>query len=451
MQQVDEILYPQWLIPVHSISPPSNEMVLENYGVVITSGEIVAVADRDSIARNYEAKRSTELPNHVLLPGLVNAHTHSAMTLLRGYADDLPLMQWLSEYIWPSETRWVNREFVRVGSDLAIAEMIRSGTTCFNDMYFFPDITASSAQNAGIRACVGMIVIDFATVWAKDADEYINKGLEVRDSYRHSQLITTAFAPHAPYTVSNRPLERIRTLADELECQIHMHLHETVHEIEESTARYGMRPLERLDQLGLLDSQLVAVHMTQLLSAEIETVAERGINVVHCPQSNLKLASGMCPVSAMLEAKINLAIGTDGASSNNDLDMLGETQTASLLAKGQSGNPSAMNAYQSLYAATMAGARALGIDQKTGSIETGKAADVIAIDLSDLSTLPVYDPLSQVVYSASRHQVAGVWVAGRQLLENGQFTSIDIDRVVSDARQWQDKIAQHRPLSNHSN
>lgn len=440
MQNVDQIIYPRWLIPVQDIDTPPQQQVFEHYGVVIDKGHVFAIDSRTSLSSKFHSDNTIELTEHVLMPGLINAHTHSAMTLLRGYADDLPLMEWLSQHIWPAEAKWVNSEFVKVGTDLAIAEMIMSGTTCFNDMYFFPNITASRAESAGIRACVGMIVIDFPTVWANDADEYISKGLEVRDELRHSKLVTSAFAPHAPYTVSNQPLEKIGVLAEELDCQIHMHVHETAHEIDESTARYGMRPLERLDQLGLVSPRLAAVHMTQLLPAEITSLAERGVNVVHCPQSNLKLASGFSPVDNLLKEGVNVAIGTDGASSNNDLDMLGETQSAALLAKAVAEDPSAMNAYQALYASTKAGAIALGLESETGSIEPGKSADVIAIDLSDPASQPVFHPLSQVVYGASRTQVSDVWVAGKRLLEDRKLTRMELSSIISTASEWGLKI-----------
>lgn len=442
MQNVDQILFPRWLIPMSDTNPALDQQVFEQYGVAIDQGRIVAVEDRASLSATYVSDTEIELPQHALTPGLVNTHTHSAMTLLRGYSDDLPLMEWLSQHIWPAEARWVNAEFVKVGTDLAIAEMISSGTTCFNDMYFFPDIVAARCETAGIRACVGMIVIDFPTVWASDADEYISKGLEARDELRHSTLVTTAFAPHAPYTVSNQPLEKISVLAEELDCQIHMHVHETAHEIEESSARFGMRPLERLDQMGLVSPRLVAVHMTQLLPAEITTLAQRGVNVVHCPQSNLKLASGFCAVSKLLEQGVNVAIGTDGASSNNDLDMLGETQSAALLAKAVAEDPSAMNAYQAMYAATKGGAIALGLEHEIGSIEVGKSADLVAFDLSTPATQPVFHPLSQLVYSASRDQVSDVWVAGKRLLQNRELTRMDLAGVLAKARQWGLKIEQ---------
>ena len=436
MKQVDQIITPRWLVPVDDA-----KSVLEGHALAISDDHIVALDSSEAINARYRAKTEIALPNHLLMPGLVNAHTHAAMTLLRGYADELPLMEWLSHHIWPTEAKWVDARFVEIGTDLALAEMIRSGTTCFNDMYFFPDVAAARAENAGMRACIGMIVLDFPTVWAQSADEYINKGLALRDTMRHSALISTAFAPHAPYSVSDPALEKICILADELDCQIHIHLHESASEIEESNSRYGMRPLERLDRLGLVGPRLTAVHLVQLLPEEIETVAARGVKVVHCPQSNLKLGNGICPVAKLLESGVCVAIGTDGASSNNDLDMLDELQTASLLAKGVSENPSALPAHDALEAATLGGARALGLDHIIGSIRHGKKADVIAIDLSDSATQPVYHPLNQIVYSAARHQVSDVWVGGKRLLENRRLTTLDETGILRKAAELAHRIA----------
>ena len=434
MQQVDQIIIPRWLAPMDAADaqrPP----VLEDHALAISGDRIEALDSCEAIRARYHAKTEVALGEHVLMPGLVNAHTHAAMTLLRGYADDLPLMDWLSQHIWPAEAEWVDARFVEIGTDLALAEMIRGGTTCFNDMYFFPEVAAARAENAGMRACIGMIVLDFPSVWAQDADEYINKGLEMRDAVRHSPLITTAFAPHAPYTVSDPALEKIRTLAEELDCRIHTHVHETRQEIEESTGRYGVRPLERLGRLELVGPRLLAVHMTQLLPGEIETVAERGVTVVHCPQSNLKLGSGLCPVASLLESGVAVSIGTDGAASNNDLDMLAETQTASLLAKGVSQNPSALPAQAALEAATLGGAKALGLDHLTGSLTPGKQADCIAINLSAPATQPVYHPLNQILYSATQNQVTDVWINGTRLLKNRHLTTLDEAEVIQKAAE----------------
>ncbi len=435
MRPVDQIIQPKWLIPMDA-GPP----VRQGHVVVVDQGEIIEIGPSGETAARYDAATVTVLSDHALIPGLINAHTHAGMNLLRGFADDLPLMQWLSAYIWPTEAKWVDAAFVEAGTNLACAEMIRSGTTCFNDMYFFPDTVAHCAQSAGLRACVGMIVIDFPTVWAQNADEYINKGLAVRDAVRHSPLITTAFAPHASYTVADAALDRVATLSQELECRVHIHLHETAHEVKQSGARYGMRPVERLQRLGLLGPNLMAVHMTQLLPGEIEAVAGHGVNIVHCAESNMKLASGFCPVARLVEAGVNVCIGTDGACSNNDLDMLGEMRSVSMLAKGASGDPTAFNALQTLRAATLNGAKALGLEQITGSVESGKKADLVAIDLSHCSTQPVYDPLSAIVYSASRDQVSDVWIAGERLLENGEYTRMDSDSVCQAAREWRNRI-----------
>lgn len=447
MNNADRILLPRWTIPVVGGENSDPATVLEDHAVVIVGDCIAEAGARSEVLGAWESAEMVELDDHVLIPGLVNAHTHAAMTLLRGFADDLPLMQWLSEYIWPTEARCVDRDYVAVGTDLAMLEMVRGGTTCFQDMYFFPDTVAARAEAAGMRATVGMIAIEFPTAWASTPEEYIEKGLETRDALRHSRLVNAAFAPHAPYTVSDGTLEKIATLAEELDCQVHMHVHETEHEISESVDRFGVRPLERLDRLGLVSPRLAAVHMTQLLDMEIESVASRGVSVIHCPQSNLKLASGMCRVSDLLGAGVNVAIGTDGASSNNDLDMLSEMQTSSLLAKGIAGDPSAMNAAQSLWAATMGGARALGMEDRIGSIEPGKLADLVAIDLSVARSQPVYHPLSQVVYGCAGDQVSHVWIGGCQVLDSGTFTRLEEDRVLADARQWGLKIARQPPSS----
>lgn len=435
MQEIDLLITPKWIIP---IAP--DERVLEEHTLAVDRGRIIDLDESASILTRYTATTHLALDQSVLMPGLINTHTHAAMTLFRGYADDLPLLEWLTERIWPAEEKWVSESFVETGTNLACAEMIQGGTTCFNDMYFFPDVVARRAEQAGMRACVGMIVIDFPTVWARDADEYLSKGLAMKDDIRHSNLITAAFAPHAPYTVSDEPLRRIAALSEELDCQIQMHIHETEQEVNESMARYGVRPLERLGQLGLLGPRLMAVHMTRLLDGEIDTLSEQGVHVVHCPESNLKLASGFCPVNNLIGAGVNLAIGTDGSSSNNDLDMLAEMRTASLLAKGVSEDPTALNAWSALKSATLNGAKALGIDHLVGSIEVGKQADLITLDLSDCSTQPVFNPASQIVYSAVRSQVSNVWINGVRVLDHHELTTIDKDRVCHSARQWRDKM-----------
>jgi len=331
-------------------------------------------------------------------------------------------------------------EFVAAGSRLAMAEMIRSGTTCFNDMYFFPDVTAEMARQVGLRAVIGMILIDFPSAWASDSNDYLQRGLALHDKYRSTPLVKVIFAPHAPYSVSDEPLRKVRTLAAELELPIHMHVHETRDEVEQGLANQGMRPLARLDQLGLLAPDLIAIHMTQLDDDELVKVTEAGVQVVHCPQSNLKLASGFCPVAKLLEAGVNVALGTDGAASNNDLDMLAEMQSAALLAKGVAGNPAALPAFQALEMATLNGARVLGLEEETGSLLPGKAADIIAIDLGQLETQPLYDPVSQIVYAAGREQVTDLWVAGKSLMRERKLLTLNENDILSGTVHWRTRL-----------
>ncbi|NND37623.1 MAG: TRZ/ATZ family hydrolase, partial [Gammaproteobacteria bacterium] len=368
MEQVDLIISADWIIPVEP-----RGAVYTDHAIAVKDGRIEALAPSSEIDARFQAAESIDRPGHVLIPGLINAHTHAAMSLFRGIADDLPLEKWLGEHIWPAEARWASAEFVRDGTELSICEMLRGGTTCFQDMYFFPDVVAQAAAERNIRAVVGMIVLEVPTAWAQNAAEYIDKGLAVHDRFRGSPLVYATFAPHAPYTVENETFERIRMLADELDTHIHMHVHETASEVDDALRDHHQRPLRRLDDLGLVSSQLAAVHMTQLEDAEIELVAERGASVVHCPESNLKLASGFCPVDRLLKAGVNVALGTDGAASNNDLDLFGEMRTAALLAKGVAGDAGAVPAARALTMATLGGARALGLDGRIGSLEAGKA------------------------------------------------------------------------------
>ena len=434
--KVDTLIHARWIIPVEPES-----VTYEHHSLVIDDGRILDLLPTDLALQRYQGNTTEYLDNHVLLPGLINCHTHAAMTLMRGIADDLPLMDWLQNHIWPLEQKWMSEAFVRDGTDLAIAEMIRGGTTCFNDMYFFPDVTAQQAIHNGLRASVGMIIIDFPTVWAQNSDDYIEKGLRLHDQLRHSSLCTTAFAPHAPYTVSDDPLKKIRIFADELDVPIHMHVHETRHEVEQAQQNGGQRPLQRLHELGLINPSFMAVHMTQLTDEDIDLFARSGAHIIHCPESNLKLASGMCPVAQCISAGINVALGTDGAASNNDLDMFGEMRTAALLAKALSGDASAVPAMTALRMATINGAKALGLEHEIGSLTTGKAADVIAVDLSRLETQPVYSPVSACVYSASRQQVSDVWVAGKRLLKQGSLTTINVAELMARISEWQQRLS----------
>jgi 5-methylthioadenosine/S-adenosylhomocysteine deaminase len=433
---IDLLIHGRWVIPV---SP--DDRVLEHHAIAIQGGRIIEILPSPEAQAKYQPETSHDLGRHALIPGLINAHTHASMSLLRGLADDLPLMTWLKDHIWPAEGRWISEEFIADGTRLAVAEMLRGGTTCFNDMYFFPEITGKVSAAAGMRAVVGLILIDFPSAWANGPDEYLQRGIEVHDQFRGDNLITTAFAPHAPYSVSDAPLERVRVLADELEIPIHMHVHETADEVAQSLELYGKRPLERLHELGLVSPSLLAVHMTQLEDEEIRLFAESGASVVHCPESNLKLASGFCPTGRLWETGVNIALGTDGAASNNDLDMFSEMRTAALLAKGVSGDASMVPAASALKMATLNGAMALGIADETGSLEPGKAADIIAVDLGGIETQPVYNPTSQLVYATGRDKVTDVWVAGRQVVSDRQLTTMDSSGILHRAAAWQKKIA----------
>ena len=435
MERVDTLIHARWVVPVEP-----DGTVHEHHAVAVRDGRVLALLPGHEADTRYQASETVRLDAHVLIPGLVNAHTHAAMSLFRGLADDLPLMDWLQHHVWPAETRWVNPEFVRDGTELAIIEMLKGGTTCFSDMYFFPEDTARICLAAGMRAVVGLILIDFPTAYAQTPDEYLKKAVALHDDLRAAELVATAFAPHAPYTVSDAPFGRLRTLNDELNLPLHTHVHETAHEVAEAVRATGKRPLARLAELGLLQPNLVAVHMTQLEQAEIARLAECGAHVVHCPESNLKLASGFCPVHELLRAGVNVALGTDGAASNNDLDMLGEMRTAALLAKGVAGDATAVPAHTALRMATLNGARAFGLDDRIGSIEPGKSADLAAIDLSAVPTQPVYDPVSHLVYAAGRDQVTDVWVHGRRLLSGRALTTLDADAVLARVQAWRDRI-----------
>ena len=438
-QPCDLLIEAGWVVPV-----VPHGVVLTDHAVAVSGGRIQAILPIAQARMQYAAKDTVARPEAVLLPGLVNAHTHNPMTLLRGIADDLPLMTWLQQHIWPVEAAMIGPDFVADGTTLAIAEMLRGGTTCANENYFFPDVQAGVYKKYGFRARVGAVIIDFPSAWAASDDEYFDRACQLHDTWRGDALIGTAFAPHAPYTVNDANFERIRMLADQLDLPVHLHLHETAHEVSESLKLHGQRPIARIDRLGLLNDRLIAVHMTELTEAEIHLCAERGVSVVHCAESNLKLASGFCPACALLKAGVNLAIGTDGCASNNDLDMFGETRSAALLAKAVANDAAGFNAFEALHAATLGGAKALGFEDRIGSIEAGKDADLVCVDLSALETQPLHHVVSQLIYATSRQQVSDVWIAGVQKLRQRELVDMDSAAIVANARQWRQKIAQVR-------
>jgi len=389
----------------------------------------------------YQARNLVRLERHALIPGLVNLHCHAAMTLMRGLADDLPLMTWLQEHVWPAEAKHVSDEFVHDGSLLAMAEMLRAGATTVNDMYFFPEATARAALRAGMRASLGMIVIEFPSAYAPDANGYLQKGLATRDAYQGESLLTFTFAPHAPYTVGDEALKRVAVLAEELDVPIHTHVHETEGEITQGLQQHGVRPLERLRRLGLVGPRLIAVHAVHLQDPELDVMAREGVSIAHCPSSNLKLASGIANIAGARQRGIRVGLGTDGAASNNRLDPWTEMRTAALLAKAASGDAAVVSAAEALEMATLDGARALGLDGVIGSLEPGKAADITAVELSSIETLPMFDPVSHLVYAAGRENVTHVWVAGEARLEERRLKGLDVQDLHDKAIWWQSRLS----------
>ena len=434
-EHCDLLIEPRWLIPVQP-----EGLVLEHYALAVRSDKIVGIGPVAEMRERFQAQTILSRPEHALIPGLVNAHVHSAMTLLRGLADDYALMPWLNEHIWPAEARWLSAEFVRDGTTLAIAEQFSGGITTMNETYFFPDVAAEVALQYGMRACVGAPIIEFPTAWAPDIDGYFSKAKTFLAHYKNHPMIHATLAPHAPYTVNNASFEKIAQLSHDYHSVVHCHVHETAQEIHDSQVQYGMRPLARLAQLGLVNQRLAAVHMTQLLPAEIELLAASKASVLHCPESNLKLASGFCPADALVKAGVNLALGTDGSASNNDLDLLGELKTAALLAKAVAIDATALSAPQALTMATLGGARALGLADAIGSLEVGKQADLALISFADFDALPVYNPISHIVYCSHRRQVSDVFVAGKARLVAHQLQGFDIAALKTNAKAWGEKI-----------
>ena len=415
--------------------------VLAEHAVAIAEGRIHDILPTHEALGRYEAREVVRLDRHLLVPGFVNLHCHAAMTLMRGIADDLPLMAWLQDHIWPAEGRHVSDEFAYDGSALAMAEMLRGGTTCVNDMYFFPEATARAALRAGMRASLGIIAVEFPSAYATDAQGYLHKGLATRDAYQGEATLSFCLAPHAPYTVADATLERIAVLAEELDLPIHTHVHETLAEIEQGKAQHGMRPLERLRRARIVGPRLIAVHSVHLEDGELDVFAREGVTVAHCPTSNLKLASGIARVADMRRRGIRVGLGTDGAASNNRLDVMGEMRTAALLAKGASGDAAAVSAADALEMATLEGARALGLEAGIGSIERGKWADLAAVELSSVETLPCFDPVSHLVYAAGREHVTHSWVAGEARLVERRLVTLDEQDLRDKAIWWRKRLS----------
>lgn len=437
-QSIDLLIEPRWIAAVDP------DLVLENHAVAVHGGTIAALLPQAEAHRRYVATRRVALEDHILIPGLINLHTHAAMTLMRGLADDVPLMDWLQRYIWPAETAHVSPQFVYDGTRLACAEMLLGGITCFNDMYFHPEAAARAAAEFGMRAVLGITALEFPTPYASDADDYINKGLAAREEWLEHPLVSFCLAPHAPYSVADASFRRILTLSEQMHLPIHCHIHETREEVAESRAQHAVAPLARLERLGLLGPGFIGVHGIHLDDSELARLAATGCTIAHCPTSNLKLASGIAPVARMRQLGINLGLGTDGAASNNRLDMFGEMRLAALLAKGSSGDATTLPAREVLRMATINGATALGIGDKTGSITPGKAADLVAVSLHGLHTRPCYDPVSQLVHAAGRECVTHVWVAGSCCVDNKTIVRGSQNDLESAIALWQNRLGVRR-------
>jgi 5-methylthioadenosine/S-adenosylhomocysteine deaminase len=433
---VDTLISARYVIPVI----PENT-ILENHSVAVKDGLILDLFPTAQLAqKGYQAANQYHLGEHILIPGLVNCHGHAAMSLLRGYADDLALMDWLNNHIWPAEAKWVSEEFVFDGSLIAIAEMIKTGTTTYSDMYFFPDQSGRAALHAGVRAQLSFPIFEFPSNWGSNAQDYIHKGLQVRDSFKTSAMVNVVFGPHAPYTVSDATFEKIAMLAEETDAAIQVHLHETQFEVDSSLQEHGLRPIARLNKLGILTPRTQCVHMTALNDDDIAMIKATGSHVIHCPESNMKLASGFCPVDKLLKAGINVALGTDSAASNDDLDLLGELKTAALLGKVVAGDPTALSGHSALRMATINGARALGMEDRIGSIERNKCADLCTVSIAEIDALPLYSPVSSLIYTNSGARVKYVWVDGKPLLDNGELTTLHEAELREKAARWNARI-----------
>ena len=425
------------------VLPDANSQALHKHAIVVHNGKISSIAPSDSIEAG-SAHSELHYPDQLLMPGLINSHTHTPMTLLKGFADDLPLNTWLEQHIWPIEGAMMSEEFVRDGCDLAIAEMLRSGTTCFSDMYFYPNVIAECARKAGIRATIGLPILEFPSAWAEDADGYINKGLALADELQHEPLLQTVLAPHSVYTVAPPTLKRVATLSDELDKKVHIHLQENADEVANCVAECGQRPMQVLQDAGLINPHLIAVHMTEVNDDELKTLAKRNANVVHCPESNHKLASGICPTQKMSELGINVSLGTDGSASNNDLNMFGEMRSAAFTAKTQQRNASAGTAEQVLNMATSNGAKTLGLQDICGQLKKGLSADIISVDVNSIEAAPLHNPVSYLVYAAAREAVQNVWVTGKQLLRERKLLTLDEAALIDKGKHWAEKIKQHQ-------
>ncbi len=431
------IVRTQYLITMNK-----KDEIIENGAVVVEEGRIKDIAEFTEILKKYKEPSIPIYGNShsVLMPGFINTHTHAAMVLFRGIADDLPLKQWLTEHIWPREAKFLSPEFVYDGTLLASLEMLKSGTTTFNDMYFFTESIAEASKKLGIRAVIGQGVLDFPTASGKGADEYLKKAEEFIEKYGSDELITPAIAPHAIYTCSRETLLKSKELALKNSVPIHIHLSETFHEVEECIKEHGKRPVKYLDEIGFLEGKITAAHSVWLDDEEINIMAERGIGVSHCIESNLKLSSGIAPVARMIKKGVKVSMGTDGAASNNNLDLLEEISIAAKVQKGITADPTVLDVKTCMKMLTVWAAESLGIESETGSIEIGKKADMILLNLRKPHLQPVYDIYSTIIYSAKASDIEDVFVNGIPVILNGRHQFVDEDEIIDKALWWAERI-----------
>ncbi len=408
--------------------------VIEDGAVAVDQGVIVAVGPAADIESRYTARETLPGDNRVVMPGLVNGHQHAAMTLLRGIADDLALMDWLHNYIFPAEVEFVDTEFVRIGTEVSCWEMIRGGTTTFVDMYYYPDTIAEVVEGCGMRALISATVIDQRSPDAESAADSIAKGLGFIDRWqnRHPR-ITPIFGPHANYTLDAEQLGKTREAAQEHGVAISIHVSESPFESQYARDNYGKTSIEMLDEIGFFDGPTIAAHVVWPTATEIPILRDRQVGVIHNPSSNMKLASGISPVAEMLDAGVRVGLGTDGAASNNDLDMWEEMRLAALLQKVSRMDPEALPASAVLKMATIGGATAIGLGNEIGSLETGKRADLIQVSFDDVHHVPTFDVISHLVYVTDEQDVASVVVDGEILLRDGVFPTLDTDRIAAEA------------------
>ena len=422
------------------VTMDGSRRVISNGSVAVHNGRIAAIGKAADIDRNYAAREVINGAGKVIIPGLINGHTHVPMTLFRGIADDLDLQEWLTKYIFPAEAKNVTEDFVRVGARLGLAEMIRSGTTTYCDMYYFEDAIADETSKAGMRGVLGETVIDFPVADNKTYEEGLAYTEKFINKWRGNALIVPAIAPHAPYTVSEEHLKAARALSDKTGAPIVIHISETKREVDDSIKAKGASPVDYLNRIGFLNGRVIAAHVVWPTADELGLLKKLGVGIVHNPQSNMKLASGVAPVPEMLKENLPVGLGTDGAASNNDLNLWEEIDTTAKLHKLISKDPKVVTAEEAFEMATIRGARALHLEKEIGSIEKGKRADLVVVDLDDLNQTPFYNIYSDLVYATKSDDVRTVIIEGRVVMRDRRLLTLNEQTIKVDAHRYREQI-----------